>query len=479
MKTIKYILLQVILLVFLINEGYSQTNFWENNHDDIYNTNLGNIGIGNKSPKYKLDISGDLNAEDIKRNGVSLKESQWNEIPSFNQIQYMGGIVLGSYTTSYPLSFNKLIVGGTIGFGFNPSSLYALRLNTGDPADLTLSYGIEQADGMSFNGLGIRIKDNVANKGFYIRDAATNTYRMVVANNGNVGIGTTNPQFGNLQINNSAVPLAFKETDQTGAGSLWRMPLDAKNLRFDVSQNGTDFSTYITPLLLTPAGNVGIGTFTPTQKLDVIGNVKVSDYVMSKKFQTTQLNDFGFVPAGDGWTGFDLTGSSVNKRIIIGVDGNRTSNVFDIERTDTWEHLLELRANGSGYFKKNITIGTLTPYINNGYESALSVNGTITSKEVYVKASGWPDFVFDKNHKLISLDELEKSISENGHLPEIPTEKEVMDNGIEVGDISAKLLQKIEELTLYVIDQNNKINKIENDNKKLKNEISSLKNNSK
>lgn len=63
---------------------------------------------------------------------------------------------------------------------------------------------------------------------------------------------------------------------------------------------------------------------------------------------------FGFVAAADTWTGFDVTG--LNKRIILGVTGGQTRNVFDIERTDTWEHLMELRANGSAYFKNNVRI---------------------------------------------------------------------------------------------------------------------------
>ena len=71
-------------------------------------------------------------------------------------------------------------------------------------------------------------------------------------------------------------------------------------------------------------------------------------------------------------------------------------------------------------------------------------------------------FVFKPEYKLLSLTELESYIKNNGHLPEIPNEQEVMENGVELGNISSKLLQKIEELTLYVIEQQKEIEKLKN-----------------
>lgn len=82
----------------------------------------------------------------------------------------------------------------------------------------------------------------------------------------------------------------------------------------------------------------------------------------------------------------------------------------------------------------------------------LEINGTIRSKEVKIEATGWADFVFDKNYRLPTLSEVESHINQNGTLPDIPSEKEVKENGIDIGEMQAKLLQKIEELTLYVID---------------------------
>ena len=73
----------------------------------------------------------------------------------------------------------------------------------------------------------------------------------------------------------------------------------------------------------------------------------------------------------------------------------------------------------------------------------------------------WPDFVFASNYELPTLKEVESFIQENKHLPNIPSAKVVKEQGIDVGEMNAKLLQKIEELTLYIIDQEKRIEKLE------------------
>ena len=74
--------------------------------------------------------------------------------------------------------------------------------------------------------------------------------------------------------------------------------------------------------------------------------------------------------------------------------------------------------------------------------------------------ANWSDFVFNNDYRLASVYEVEKYIKENKHLPEIPSAKEVYDNGIDVASMDAKLLQKIEELTLYLIQQQKEIDRL-------------------
>lgn len=115
----------------------------------------------------------------------------------------------------------------------------------------------------------------------------------------------------------------------------------------------------------------------------------------------------------------------------------------------------------------DVSIGTTISA--HGYK--LSVGGKIMTEGIRVQSvANWPDFVFNSNYSLSSLDDLEKYIKLNGHLPNIPSAKVVKEEGISLEEMSSKLLQKVEELTLYIIE----INK---ENRKLKKEIDLLKKN--
>lgn len=92
----------------------------------------------------------------------------------------------------------------------------------------------------------------------------------------------------------------------------------------------------------------------------------------------------------------------------------------------------------------NVGIGTSSP------ANMLSVAGTVQAYEVVVNNS-WSDYVFSPQYRLMPLDEVAGYIKANGHLPEIPSAKEVEEKGVSVGDMQAKLLAKIEELTLHMI----------------------------
>lgn len=102
----------------------------------------------------------------------------------------------------------------------------------------------------------------------------------------------------------------------------------------------------------------------------------------------------------------------------------------------------------------NIGIGTENP------DAKLAVNGLIHTKEVKVDLTGWPDYVFGTDYKLPTLQEVEKQINEKGHLANIPSASEVEKNGLLLGEMNKKLLEKVEELTIYLIQQNKDIEKL-------------------
>jgi hypothetical protein len=106
----------------------------------------------------------------------------------------------------------------------------------------------------------------------------------------------------------------------------------------------------------------------------------------------------------------------------------------------------------AGYFRASGTNGTGI-YAEGGANGLAGVfSGKIVCKEVEVTLTGFPDFVFEESYELMSLEEVEQHIKQNKHLPDIPSEKEVLENGLGLGEMQAKLLQKIEELTLYMIE---------------------------
>lgn len=111
----------------------------------------------------------------------------------------------------------------------------------------------------------------------------------------------------------------------------------------------------------------------------------------------------------------------------------------------------------------NVGIGTTNP------DEKLTVKGNIHSQEVRVDLAGViaPDYVFEKNYNLMPVDEVEKFINTEGHLPKIPSAEELERDGLNLKEMNLKLLEKIEELTLYIIEQNNEIKSLKESNANL------------
>jgi hypothetical protein len=103
----------------------------------------------------------------------------------------------------------------------------------------------------------------------------------------------------------------------------------------------------------------------------------------------------------------------------------------------------------------NVGIGTTNPGTNK-----LSVEGTIGARKMQVKQTTWADFVFQPDYQLPPLQEVANYISTNKHLPGIPTTEQVQQNGIDLGEMNKLLLQKMEELTLYIIAQQKQIDQL-------------------
>ena len=108
----------------------------------------------------------------------------------------------------------------------------------------------------------------------------------------------------------------------------------------------------------------------------------------------------------------------------------------------------------------------------------MAVDGKLITEEVRVEVSNtWPDYVFQEGYNLPSLEEIQKHIKEKGHLPNIPSAKEVEVNGVELGKMDRLLLEKIEQMMLHVIRLNELFKQQKEINNELKKELETLKNN--
>jgi len=157
----------------------------------------------------------------------------------------------------------------------------------------------------------------------------------------------------------------------------------------------------------------------------------------------------GKLNASIGTDNQSISGSTnlANTILTIGIEGGGSQAVdfsgWDTNAADDFDPSDDVNFTGI------VGIGTTTTGTHK-----LAVDGTIGAREITVELGTWSDFVFEPDYDLRPLAEVEEYINKNHHLPEIPSAAEVEENGINLGEMNAKLLQKIEELTLYLIEQN-------------------------
>lgn len=178
-------------------------------------------------------------------------------------------------------------------------------------------------------------------------------------------------------------------------------------------------------------------------------------------------NTIRFQVTGNGsnvFYGADVAGKFTSYVDDLSVDGFRIvdeMNGDNYVRVDGKNKIVYLQENAGKVVIGSQTFADCSDC--NGYR--LFVKDGIRTEKVKVDIAannGWADYVFTKDYKLMPLKELDQFISTNGHLPEVPTTEEAIKNGIELKEMNILLLKKIEELTLYTIEQQKRIEALEN-----------------
>ena len=394
-------------------------------------TTDGYVGIGVSNPTYKLEIAGRL-----RINGNATVDSN---------------LTVSNLIANIKLSGSKLeISDSTI---LNGVTLFGSKIAVdGANSRISSTTGVINFNNTNFSSIG--------------------------------SLSSTTGMFNSMSVS------GITEVNRIYADSLRANAFSSKNLYSDsvmyIQSDNPNNYTRNTIINNNNSGKVGIGVSNPTEKLEIVGNVKVSNTV--KIGSALQIDSL----AGNGYKIDSLSNKSY-KLVFADENGNLSApynpwasdnppgygfvcgegaypwKLGGNEITDNYTDYIgtcnnwPFRIVTGGIERMRITktgkvlIGKTSSQSNSDY--ILDVAGKIRADKVIVNTTG-ADFVFDETYPLMSLSELEKNINENKHLPEIPSAAEMQQNGMSLGETNTLLLKKIEELTLYIIDiqkQNNKL----------------------
>jgi hypothetical protein len=370
--------------------------------DLVMQNDGGNVGIGT-SPNDKLDVNGSMRLTGESRQF------------KFETGQAGGGVTKYAPGIHFLRSDNTrlgiLEYVDTVGTNF-------LRLRTGSTItnDLVVTTGHDICIGGSNPNAKLEVRG--VGEVMRIHAAVDPLLQFSTGNATGVGIGLPLERKGFLDVNGDDFRIGTNSSNDAG--------------KFIVRVNGGDVVN------VTPAFNVGVGTATPTAKLHVVGKI--------------------FANAGGEAIRLEGTDPAIN----FFQSGTQRAYIWQ-----TGNNLQIGNSIGTGKIIVNTSkmeIGTSVG-LPDGYR--LGIGGKVLCEELKVKLqnSGWPDYVFTNNYKLMPLADLQNFITKNNHLPNIPKASVIEKEGLEVGEMQRKLMEKVEELTLYILDLQKQIDELKKKNR--------------
>lgn len=290
----------------------------------------------------------------------------------------------------------------------------------------------------------------------------------ITISTGGWSASSANPKYPTLEfagyLNNPKARITATEESGNTSGSKFSILL----------QDNTNTPSLVERLSILENGNIGMGNTQPREKLDVSGNVLAGSTSSSEG-----INAFAIRYDDGSLSNWGSLRSSASTYMSFGVKANGTglgwlsSNGTQILAKTA----ITLDNEGISFLMKTPQQIALNSPVMMNEVMKISLNGNallqgkLEAKEIKVTLTPTADFVFEENYDLPKLEEVAKHIKEKKHLPEIASASVMEKEGVNVGEFQIKLLQKIEELTLYVIEQNRqlkdqqeKIQKLETEN---------------